>query len=82
MAEYNDLNRVAIFPVKEKTNEKGPDFTGNLDVAGIKFRISLWKTEAKSGMKYLSGSIQKADEVSYDRSAPAKEGAEVEDIPF
>jgi uncharacterized protein (DUF736 family) len=79
MAEYNDLNRVAIFPVKEKTNEKGPDFTGNLDVAGIKFRISLWKTEAKSGMKYLSGSIQKADE---ERSAPVKEGADLEDIPF
>ena len=81
MAEYNDLNRLAVFPVKEKTNEKGPDFTGNLDVAGIKFRVSLWKTEAKSGMKYLSGSITKVEE---ERSAPVKEGEEFDDesIPF
>lgn len=81
MAEYNDLNRVAIFPVKEKTNEKGPDFTGNLDVAGIKFRVSLWKTEAKSGMKYLSGSVQKVEE---DRGAPVAEGLDAleEDVPF
>ena len=81
MAEYNDLNRLAIFPVKEKTNEKGPDFTGNLDVAGIKFRVSLWKTEAKSGLKYLSGSISKVEE----ERAPAQEGAEIvleDDIPF
>jgi hypothetical protein len=79
MAEYNDLNRIAVFPVKEKTNEKGPDFTGNLDVAGIKFRVSLWKTEAKSGLKFLSGSITKVEE---ERSAPVKEGAELDDIPF
>lgn len=78
MAEYNDLNRIAVFPVKEKTNEKGPDFTGNLDVAGIKFRVSLWKTEAKSGLKFLSGSITKVEE----ERAPVKEGAEIDDIPF
>ena len=79
MAEYNNFNRIAIFPVKEKTSAKSPDFTGNVNLAGINFRVSLWKTEAKSGLKYLSGLIEKADE---ERSAPAKEGAEVEDIPF
>jgi len=80
MAEYSDLNRIAIFPVKEKTNEKGPDFTGNLDVAGIKFRVGLWKQESKSGLKYLSGSITKLEE---ERSAPVAEGADIEeDIPF
>ena len=82
MAEYNDLNRVAIFPVKEKTNEKGPDFTGNLDADGVKFRVSLWKTESKSGLKYLSGSIQKIEETSYTNTQPSKEGEELEDVPF
>lgn len=78
---YDNSNTVAIFKVDEKKNEKGPDYTGSLNVGGVDYQVSLWKKIAKtSGKPYLQGRVQTADGKA---PAPKKqEPADDFDPPF
>ena len=61
--EYDNTNGGALFPNDKKEKETHPDFRGTLNVEGKDFWIKGWKKEAKSGMKFLSLSIQSKEEV-------------------
>lgn len=76
MAEYDNTNSGSLFPVDEKKTEKSPDFTGNLDVDGKKFRLSAWKKTSKAGKKYLSVAIS---EPQAKEGAPAKQVSKDDD---
>ena len=69
----------ALFRVREKTNPKGPDMTGNLVIGGVKYRLAGWTQEAGTG-KYLSLKVQPADEPKPAPKPTAK--ALDDDIPF
>lgn len=58
MSNYDDTNRGSLFANKKKTKDNQPDFTGNLNVNGAKFRLSVWKKTSKAGEAYMSVSIQ------------------------
>lgn len=84
MAEQK-LNRIAVFKNDKGDNPKRPDYTGNFDVAGIKFRLSMWDSVSQKGLEYWSGNIEKVEEDKQQNNpAPAIEGADIkdEDIPF
>lgn len=52
-----DLSGV-LFP-NNKTNEKQPDYRGNVVVGGVKYQVSAWsRTSKMSGMNYMSLSLQ------------------------
>lgn len=50
--------RGALFERPEnKDNENKPDFTGDVEIEGLKFRISAWHNESKGGNQYLRLSL-------------------------
>lgn len=82
-------NSGALFrvPDDEKKTDKWPDMKGDVLIDGVKWWISGWtRTSEKTGRKYLSLSLRRADEKpagqtkSQSKSAPAM--AMEDDIPF
>ena len=74
MAEYDNTNSFALFKNLKGDNPKRPDYTGNLNVDGIEFRISGWIREGQNG-KFISGQVQLKE--------PKKsEATTEEDVPF
>ena len=58
MSNWSNENRGALFPNDKKGNEKRPDFTGDLNVGGVEYRLSAWKKASKQGNNCLSISVQ------------------------
>jgi len=82
MAQYDNTNTFALFKNDQGDNPKRPNYTGNLNVDGIEFRISGWIREGKNG-KFISGSVQMKETQGETRSKPAVEGADdLSDVPF
>lgn len=83
MPEYDNSNRGALFRVKEKKNERGPDYEGNLDVEGVAYRVAGWIKESKTGMKFMSLSIKVKEEIQPAPTRTTDRAAEEDsDIPF
>ena len=80
MAQYDNTNTFALFKNDHGDNPKRPNYTGNLNVDGIEFRISGWIREGANG-KFISGQVQLKEAKTETRSGPAVEGAD-EDVPF
>ncbi len=62
---YDNSNRFAIWPNDRKREGKqDADFTGELDVNGVKFWVNAWKRkpDAKTGAPSLSGTINRKEE--------------------
>ena len=88
-------NGGALFTVKDKKNEKGPDLTGTLDLgddtvayimaqhaAGnreISLDLSAWKKVAGTGTKFLSVSVKKP---FIRTGSEARSTRNSEDAPF
>jgi uncharacterized protein (DUF736 family) len=62
MAEYDNTNRFALFPVKDKKNPKGPDLDGKGDCNGREIRVAAWKKVSQNGNAFLSCKIEFTDE--------------------
>lgn len=80
--EYDNTNRFALFPVKEKKNPKGPDFDGPGDCKGRKIRVAAWKKVSGSGKPFLSCVIEFVDERKDAATSAAPKGDNDTDIPF
>ena len=80
MAQYDNTNTFALFKNDQGDNPKRPNYTGNMNVDGIEFRISGWIREGANG-KFISGQVQLKEAKGEARSKPAIEGAD-EDVPF
>lgn len=61
------VNSGNLFANDKGENPARPDFTGEANVDGVVYRVSLWKKTAKTGKVYLSLSFTKKDA---PRSAP------------
>lgn len=69
---YDNTNRGVLFPNDKKGNEKRPDFTGDLNVGGVEYKLSAWKKASKSGNNFLSISVQlKEGQKAPPKPAPA-----------
>ena len=80
MAQYDNTNTFALFKNDQGDNPKRPNYTGNLNVDGIEFRISGWIREGANG-KFISGAVAIVEAKTEERAKPAVEGAD-EDVPF
>jgi hypothetical protein len=85
MTEYDNTNRGIMSRDQKRTNDKAPEFTGTLNVAGTEYRIAAWVKERKDGSgKFFSLSVSPKEE-SYARPSSAeraKQQAADDDIPF
>jgi len=61
MAEFNNENRGALFKNEKKTEDRHPDYRGNINVAGVDYWLDAWIKESKVGRKFMSLSVKKKD---------------------
>ena len=74
-------NQCTIFKNDKKGNEKAPDYSGIINIAGTEKKIALWVKEGTKG-KFFSGNIsekyvKKEGEVKTEKPKP-----EESDLPF
>lgn len=74
-------NTISIFKNEDKKSEKSPDYSGNIELNGSKFRVALWIKQSKSGKAYLGGSISPDAPKPATAAAPAAKPVE-SDLPF
>lgn len=67
MAEKNQ-NTIAIFKNADKKSEKSPDYSGSVEINGVKYRTALWLKQSKTGTAFLGGLVELAEE----KQAPAQ----------
>ncbi len=75
-------NQGSFFKEKNKTNEKAPDYTGELNVEGVMYRLAGWIKVARSGEKWVSLSVElprEKDSHTEKREDGARGG---DDVPF
>lgn len=87
MAEYDNTNRGAIWKNDKKTEEKHPDFRGELNVEGSEYWVSAWKRKpgAKESAPPLTFALtlKESNVKKPVNSAPAKgDDLTDEEIPF
>lgn len=61
MAFVQSEKTFSLFVNDKGDNPKRPDLTGAAMIDGVEYKLSAWKSEAKSGTKYFSGKIQKVE---------------------
>jgi len=92
MADYDNTNRGALWPNKEKATETHADFTGTINIEGVEYFLNGWKRKegAKAGAPSLSVSVKRKDKqpnagASQTKTNPVQNGARDDmndDIPF
>lgn len=67
---YDNTNRGAIWKNDDKREDKHPDFTGSLNVAGVEYWVSAWKRKEGAAAKSpaLSFSIKPKEEQTKEQS--------------
>ena len=69
MAKYNQVGKGAAF-VRDKTNDKQPDFGGTVTLNDNEYLVSLWKSRTKKGDPYLSIQFSERIDDDADTSGP------------
>jgi hypothetical protein len=68
--KFDDVNKGALFSNKDrKKSETDPDYTGEINVAGVEHRLSGWRKQSKKGVQYLSLSIRVKEEAAQPKPA-------------
>jgi hypothetical protein len=85
MAHYDNTNKFTLFRAK-KNSEKSPDYSGEIDIDGLKFRLAAWKRTSKSGIEYISGAVSSVDEEYSKKPKPDTvvdpDAVDLSEIPF
>jgi hypothetical protein len=73
----NDMTGV-LFTVKEKKSANHPDFTGNVEIGGVKYSLSGWSKVSGNGNAYTSLAlrewVERESAPQTQTEAPAKKG--------
>ena len=84
MAEYDNNMRGVLFVNDKGDNPNRPDYTGNCEIDGKKYRISSWKKTSQKGTTFLSMSLE-LDDGSRQAAQPQPQqsgGLDDDSIPF
>ena len=68
MADYDNNMRGVLFNNDKGDNPKRPDYTGNCEIDGTKYRLSAWIKQSQKGTSFLSLSL------SLDEGKPQSNG--------
>jgi len=90
MADYDNNMRGVLFKNDKGDNPKRPDYTGNCEIDGTKYRLSAWVKQSQKGTDFLSialsedeGKPQQSNGGHAMSGAPAPaQGGLNDDIPF
>lgn len=67
---YDDNMKGVLFKAKERKHEKSPEYTGNVVIGGVKYRIAAWVNTSRDGQKYFGIRVSEPD------SADQREGTQ------
>lgn len=72
MQQYDDNNKGALWPAKERASDKHPHFTGRAMVGGVEYYVSGWKRDPNGNPKAPSVkfSFKAVDEVKQQAHQP------------
>ena len=84
MADYDNNMRGVLFVNDKGDNPNRPDYTGNCEIDGKKYRISSWKKTSQKGTTFLSMSLELDDGSRQQAQAPQPQQQDTldDDIPF
>ena len=83
MAEVKNQNTIAIFKNADKKSEKSPDYSGSVEINGVKYRTALWLKQSKTGTAFLGGLVELAEEKQAPAAAkPAYQSVVNDDLGF
>lgn len=71
MASYDNTNTGALFKNTRRTNDRQPEFTGKLNVAGQEFYVSGWRKSRDGGDPFISLAIESKADVEAKKAARA-----------
>lgn len=77
MKQYDNTNRGVLFYNNEKKNERGPDWSGSLNVDGKEYFFDAWTKQGRNGGEFLSVSVKPKEykaPVPGNSQAPRKHG--------
>lgn len=72
--QYDNEMRGVLFKQREKKSERSPDYTGNVTIGGVEYRLSGWARQGRSGT-FLSLAVSKSENQS-GNSAPRQSGGD------
>lgn len=77
-------NQGIIFVNDKKTQEKQPDYCGEINIEGKSVRISLWKNKAKTGRPYFSAwvSVWNGKPKEQVKEEPKRDSFVEDEIPW
>lgn len=70
--KYDNLNRGVLFRDEKRRNDRSPEYTGNINIAGKEYRLSAWIKESKAGKKYFSLSVASPSAAPKKEEKPAE----------
>lgn len=93
MADYDNNNRGALWPNREKASDTHADFTGTINIEGVEYFLNGWKRKPDASDKAPSLSVSVKRKDKQPNAAPAKQDpissgrpqsrdAMSDDIPF
>lgn len=87
MNDYDNTNRGAIWPARERKSDKHPHFKGEANIEGVEYWVSAWKKQEGDPAKApsLKFSFQRKDDAHKEGVKKAKQAAASEldsDLPF
>lgn len=60
--QYDNTNRFALFPNKDRKTDKHPNLSGTLNIDGVEYFIDGWtKQSQRDGSKFISGTAKRKD---------------------
>jgi hypothetical protein len=83
---FNNELRGALFRNDKGDNPARPDYRGNCQVSGQKYKISAWVRKSRAGQTFLSMALtldeQQPPEAQAQPTAPAQAQPAQDDLPF
>lgn len=76
--EYDNTNRGALF-INQKKQSNSPDFTGNINVEGKEYFLSMWKKTSRTGKPFLSLAVTPKEQPKDDGFGDLLSGLTVPD---
>lgn len=65
--QFDNTNRFVLFFNEQKKSERGPDYSGTLNVDGVEFFIDAWQKEGRNGV-FFSGSVKLKEKQGQQRA--------------
>ena len=80
--KYDNTNRGTLFRDENRRNDRSPEYTGTINIAGKDYKLSAWIKESKAGKKFFSLAVTAPMPKKEEPEKPFEADLIDEDLPF